>query len=79
MNKKDLTFIAGLTLFMGVLWMIVEIIVGIWIPVFPSFHKIWLIAVVAATLIISVWHAFKYDENDPKVQKYEKKRGKRKK
>ncbi|MBP3309659.1 MAG: hypothetical protein J6L05_02465 [Ruminococcus sp.] len=81
MKKKDLVFIIGLTIFMGVLWIVGELVMGLWIAVVPKAHLFWLIGIVSATLIISVWHSMLEDESDlqdPKRQKYERKKNKRK-
>ena len=81
MNKKDLVFIFGLTLFMGVLWAVGEVITGIWIEVPSKFHIIWLVVIVAVTLVISVWHSVIEDESglkDPKQERIEKLKKKRK-
>ena len=82
MEKKELTFIIGLTIFMGVLWITGEVVMGLWIAVVPKVHLYWAIGIIAVTLIISVWHSMKNDESgltDPKKDKYERKTAKRKK
>ena len=73
MKKKDFTFIFGLTLLMGIIWIVGEVVMGLWIPVVPVVHAIWLTAIVAVCVVISVWHAFKEDKSDPKISKYERK------
>lgn len=82
MNKKDLVFTVGLCVFMGVLWIVGELVVGLWIPVVPRFHLWWLVGIVAVTLVISVWHAMIEDRSsieDPKRAKYQRKTAKKKK
>jgi len=82
MSKKDLVFIFGLTLLMGVIWAVGEVVTGIWIKVPHKFHIVWLVGIVAVTLAVSVWHSVIEDESglkDPKKEKYERKKNKRKK
>ena len=82
MKKKDITFIIGLSIFMGVIWVIGEVIMGIWLAVQPKTHIIWFAAVLAVTLGISIWHSMIEDSSeleDPKREKYERKVNKRKK
>ena len=74
MSKKDITFIIGLTILMGIIWMAGE-------RVMPKTHLWWTIGIVAFTLIVSVWHSMKADESDlkdPKREKYLRKTSKRK-
>jgi len=81
MKKKDITFIIGLTILMGVTWIIGELVMGLWIAVMPRTHIIWFAAIVVITLAISIWHSFiedKSDFEDPKRAKYERKVKKRK-
>lgn len=81
MKKKDLIFTIGLTLLMGVIWMLGELVMGLWVAVIPSAHIFWIVGIVLATLIINVWHTFKEDESgaeDAKKSKYERKTAKRK-
>lgn len=76
MSKKDILFTLGITLLMGVVWGLGELITGMWVPVKESFHIFWFGGVVLATLIISVWHSMKEDESDrtdPKKAKYDRK------
>lgn len=76
MSKKDLMFIFGLSLLMGVIWVVGEVVMGLWIPVSTAGHIAFFVAVVALTLGISVWHSLKEDESDlkdPKRAKYERK------
>ena len=54
MKKKDVVFTIGLTIFMGVLWIVGEIVMGLWIPVVPKTHLWWFVGIVSVTLIISV-------------------------
>lgn len=82
MKKKDFIFIFGLTLLMGIVWIVGELVMGLWLPVLPWVYIAWRIGIVAVTLIISVWHAFIEDESgkkDPRTEKYERKIQKRKK
>ncbi|MCQ2459379.1 MAG: hypothetical protein MJ081_03290 [Ruminococcus sp.] len=82
MSRKDLTFTLGLTIFMGVLWMLGELVMGLWVAVLPKHHIIWTVIIVVITLAVSVWHSMKADESglvDPKKEKYERKTAKRKK
>lgn len=82
MNKKDVVFIMGLSLLMGVIWIIGELIMGLWIAVVPKAHIVWFVLIVVLTLVISVWHSMIEDESDiedPKRVKYERKVNKRKK
>lgn len=81
MKKKDVTFIIGLTILMGVIWMIGELVMGLWIAVIPRTHIFWLALIVIVTLVISVWHSMiedKSDLEDPKRAKYVRKTEKRK-
>lgn len=81
MKKKDVVFTIGLAIFMGVLWIVGEIAMGLWIAVVPKAHLWWFIGIVAATLIISVWHSMIEDESDlkdPKREKYDRKVSSRK-
>ena len=81
MSKKDITFIIGLTILMGIIWMAGELVMGLWIAVMPKTHLWWTIGIVAFTLIVSVWHSMKADESDlkePKREKYLRKTSKRK-
>ncbi|WP_295073994.1 hypothetical protein [Ruminococcus sp.] len=81
MKKKDITFIIGLTILMGVTWIIGELVMGLWIAVMPRTHIIWFAVIVTITLAISIWHSFiedKSDLEDPKRAKYERKVNKRK-
>ena len=81
MKKKDITFIIGLSIFMGVIWVVGEIIMGLWLAVKPGTHIIWFSVVVAVTLGLSIWHSMiedRSDLEDPKREKYERKVNKRK-
>ena len=81
MNKKDLVFTIGLTIFMGVLWIAGELVMGLWIAVIPITHTFWFAGIVIVTLVISVWHSMKEDESgrkDPKREKYDRKTKKKK-
>ena len=55
MKKKDITFIIGLTILMGVIWIIGELVMGLWIAVLPRTHIIWFAVIVAITLAISIF------------------------
>ena len=80
MKKKDITFTIGLTILMGVTWIIGELVMGLWIAVMPRTHIIWFAIIVTITLAISIWHSFiedKSDFEDPKRAKYERKVNKR--
>ncbi|MBE6862494.1 MAG: hypothetical protein E7497_06315 [Ruminococcus sp.] len=82
MKKKDFVFILGLTLFMGILWIVGELVMGLWIAVVPWQRMAWRIGIVVVTLGISVWHAMLEDESDkkdPKRAKYERKTQNRRK
>ena len=75
MKKKDLIFTLGLTIFMGVLWVVGMLVMGLWIPVRPKAYIWW-------TLVINIWHSLKEDQSDlkdPKREKYQRKVNKRKK
>lgn len=81
MKKKDFVFTIGLCIFMGVLWVVGMLVMGLWIPVRPKAYIWWFVFIVAATLVVSVWHSMKADEsdlNDPKRLKYQRKTNKRK-
>ena len=82
MSKKDVTFIIGLTILMGIIWIVGELVMGLWVAVMPKTHLWWTIGIVAFTLIVSVWHSMKEDESDltdPKKAKYKRKVEKRRK
>ncbi|MDE6501964.1 MAG: hypothetical protein K2L10_07770 [Ruminococcus sp.] len=82
MKKKDIMFIIGLSILMGVVWILGEIVMGLWIAVVPKAHIFWFVLIVVLTLVISVWHSMLEDESDledPKRVKYERKVNKRKK
>ena len=51
MKKKDIIFIIGLSIFMGVMWIAGELVMGLWIAVVPVVRLIWRIGIVAAALI----------------------------
>lgn len=81
MSKKDIIFTVGLCLLMGIIWVVGEIVMGLWIAVIPSAHLFWLVGIVVVTLAISIWHTMKEDESDrtdPKKAKYDRKVNKRK-
>lgn len=82
MKKKDIIFIMGLSILMGVIWILGELVMGLWIAVVPKAHIAWFAVIVAITLVVSVWHSMIEDESDledPKRAKYERKVTKRKK
>lgn len=82
MKKKDIIFIMGLSILMGVIWILGELVMGLWIAVVPKAHIAWFAVIVVITLGISVWHSMIEDESDledPKRAKYERKVTKRKK
>lgn len=81
MKKKDITFIIGLTILMGVIWVLGEVVMGLWIAVYPWVHIVWIALIVVITLGVSVWHSMiedRSDLEDPKRAKYERKTQKRK-
>ena len=66
---------------MGIIWVVGEIIMGLWIAVNTKGHIFWFALIVILTLVISVWHSMLEDESDledPKRAKYERKKNKRK-
>lgn len=63
MKKNDFIFIVGLTLLAGVIWIVGEVVMGMWIAVYHWVPVVWRILIVVGTLSISVWHSFKYDED----------------
>ena len=76
MKKKDVMFIMGLSILMGVIWIIGEIIMGLWIAVNAKGHIFWFALIVIITLVISVWHSLLEDESDledPTRAKYQRK------
>ena len=81
MKKKDVTFTIGLTILMGVIWAVGELVMGLWLAVVPSAHIFWFALIVIITLGVSVWHSMIEDNSDledPKRAKYERKVNKRK-
>lgn len=65
---------------MGILWVVGEVVMGLWVAVKPSVHIFWFVGVVGATLAINIWHMFKNDKADsenPKISKYKRKAEKR--
>ena len=82
MSKKDVSFIIGLSILMGIIWIAGELVMGLWVAVMPETHLWWTIGIVAFTLIVSIWHSMKADESDltdPKREKYQRKVEKRQK
>ncbi|MBD5160131.1 MAG: hypothetical protein HDT23_07830 [Ruminococcus sp.] len=81
MKKKDIVFIMGLSLLMGMIWIIGEIVMGMWIAVNTKGHIFWFVLIVILTLVISVWHSLLEDESDledPKRAKYQRKTNRKK-
>jgi hypothetical protein len=65
---------------MGVLWVLGEVVMGLWIAVPTWGHIAWFAGIVLVTLTISVVHSLMEDESeeiDPKRAKYERKVNKR--
>lgn len=82
MKKKDVIFTIGLTILMGVIWILGEIVMGLWIAVMPKTHIFWFAFIVIITLGISIWHSMIEDNSDfedPRRAKYERKVNKRRK
>lgn len=82
MSKKDLKFTIALSILMGMIWIVGELVMGLWIAVVPKAHLWWLIGIVVVTLTISVWHSMIEDNSDledPKRAKYMRKTQKRRK
>ncbi|MCC8135510.1 MAG: hypothetical protein LIO40_02385, partial [Ruminococcus sp.] len=76
MKKKDFVFTLGLTLFMGILWIVGELVMGLWIAVVPAVRMAWRIAIIVLTVGISVWHSLIEDKSEKKYHsqdKYERK------
>lgn len=76
MTKKDAFFTFGLTIMMGVLWALGEVVMGLWYPVNAKGHIFWFALIVVATLVVSVWHSLLNDESarrSPQEEKYERK------
>ena len=81
MSKKDVVFTVGLCIFMGVLWVVGEIVMGLWLAVTTAIHIVWFAVIVFVTLAVSVWHSMLEDESErtnPKIEKYKRKTQKRK-
>ena len=81
MKKKDVVFTVGMCVFMGVLWMAGELVMGLYIPVRPKVHLWWLIFIVGFTLAVNIWHSLIEDNSemrDKRREKYERKVGGRK-
>ena len=67
---------------MGVIWVVGELVMGLWIAVVPTVLLVWRIGIVAVTLVVSVWHAMLEDKSEkktPRQAKYERKTKKRRK
>ncbi len=76
MTKKDAFFTFGLTIMMGVLWVLGEVFMGLWYPVNAKGHIFWFALIVVVTLAVSVWHSMLSDESarrSPREEKYERK------
>ena len=81
MKGKDVLFIIGLTMLMGIVWVLGELVMGLWVAVVPRAHVFWTTGIIILTVIISVWHSMIEDESDrtdPKTAKYYRKIEKRK-
>ena len=82
MSRKDLFFIVGLSILMGVIWIAGELVMGLWIAVVPETHVFWTVGIVIVTVAVSVWHSMIEDESDEvdhKKAKYQRKVEKRRK
>lgn len=82
MTKKEFIFILGFTMLMGIIWVVGELVMGLWIAVVPWVYIIWRGGIVVVTLAVCLWHSFledKSDKKDPKRAKYERKTQKRNK
>lgn len=82
MSRKDLFFIVGLSILMGVIWIAGELVMGLWIAVVPETHVFWTVGIVIVTVAVSVWHSMIEDESgevDHKKAKYQRKVEKRRK
>lgn len=82
MKKKDFIFTFGLCLLMGIIWIVGELVMGLWIPVVPWVYIVWRAGIIIVTLGINIWHTFREDKSgtkDPKRAKYERKTQKRRK
>ena len=80
MKRKDVLFIIGLTMLMGIIWVLGELVMGLWVAVIPRAHVFWITGIIILTLVISVWHSMIEDESDrtdPKTAKYYRKTEKR--
>ena len=67
---------------MGVIWIVGELVMGLWIAVVPETHVFWTVGIVIVTVAVSVWHSMIEDESDkvnPKKAKYQRKVEKRRK
>ena len=74
MKKSDFTFILGVTLIAGIIWIAVELLMIKF--QFPRhFYIIWRISVVVVTCAITVWHGFKEEDESVKArqEKYNRK------
>lgn len=81
MKKKDIIFTIGLSILMGIIWIIGEIVMGLWVAVNVKGHIFWFALIVIITLVISVWHSLLEDESDlknPKRAKYQRKTNRKK-
>lgn len=81
MKKKDFIFILGFTMLMGIIWVVGELVMGLWIAVVPWVYIAWRVGIVVLTLGVCLWHSFLEDESDlkdPKRAKYERKKRRRK-
>ena len=74
MKKSDFTFILGVTLIAGIIWIAVELLmIKLQFP--RHFYIIWRISVVVVTCAITVWHGFKEEDESVKArqEKYNRK------
>ena len=81
MKRKDVLFIIGLTMLMGIVWVLGELVMGLWVAVVSRAHVFWTMGIIILTVIISVWHSMIEDESDrtdPRAAKYYRKIEKRK-
>ena len=80
MTKKDIVFTIGLTILMGIIWIVGELVMGLWLAVVPKVHIFWAVGVAVLTLSISVAHSMmedKHNDEEDAPTKYERKVRKR--
>jgi len=82
MKKKELIFTFGLCLLMCLIWIAGELVMGLWLPVYPWVYIVWRVGIVVVTLGINIWHSLREDRSEenktPAQAKYERKTQKRK-